>query len=611
MAIMKMSRVFLVGSSVHKEETVHFLQRAGIVHLEPIRPLAGASESKTSAAMQHLRRLGQIEQALNSYIQRKAKKATDYTDKELVGYAEDTLNFLQEIRNRRQFLERLADDLAPWGDFDPEILRRLENNGVYVRRWCGHRRLMDRKKGAEFIIPDEVFVGIVSEKQGILFYTISLDRPVDIPDASPLPLPEMSLSETLGEIERLKTEEELLADRLAGIALRVADVIKEQMAETLNEARYLEQIGTLYAEDYLFGLQGWIPEDMIDSFLQQIEQERLPLRCELREPLPDEEPPVLLRNNWFVKRIEPLLKLYGNPRYRDLDPSYFFAPFMILFFGICLSDAGYGVLFYVITHIIGRKWGEKVEGLPLIIKLCKAFAVSAVIIGAVTGSVFGYNFEDRRWIVFDVSVGTGNPMLYFYFALGLGIIHLSLSYLLGMAQQAFWYLKLQKLGLIFVLWGGVMMIIRNIWIPAPSAAWILYSGAGILGLGILLTLLFATNNPNWFIRLGAGLWNVYGLTGLIGDLLSYARLFGLGIATSTIASVMNRLAQMVLDSAGPITGIPLAVVVIILGHTFNLALSLLGSTIHSARLHFVEAFKSFFNVGGVEYKPFKIERSKL
>ncbi|MEE9912082.1 MAG: hypothetical protein K4571_10200 [Deltaproteobacteria bacterium] len=605
MAIAKMNRIFLVGPSVHREETVRFLQRAGVVHLEPVQPLAGEGEKEASAALLRLRRVGQVEEAVSRYRRREERQPVDCPDEDLVRFAEDALTVLQETANRRQALERLADDLAPWEDFDPEALRRLEENGVSIRRWR-----MDRKKRAELIIPDDVFAGIVSEKPGILFYTISLDGPIDIPVASPLPLPEISLNEAKREIERLKAEEESLASRLAGIALR-ADVLKEQTAAALNEARYLEQMGTLYAEDYLFGLQGWIPEDRVNDFLGEIERKHLPLQCEIRDSLPEEEPPVLLKNNWLIRRIEPLLKLYGIPRYRDLDPSFFFAPFMILFFGICLSDAGYGVVVYLVAHLIGRKWGGKVEGLPLIIKLCKAFAVSAVIMGIITGSVFGYNFEDRRWILLDVSVGTGNPMLYFYLALGLGVVHLSFSYLLGMAQSADRYVRLQKLGLIFVLWGGVMMVARTIWFPSPSAMWLFYGGIGFLGLGLALTLLFATNNPNWFIRLGIGLWNVYGLTGLVGDLLSYARLFGLGIATGAIASVMNQLAVMVVGATGPAIGIPFAVMIIILGHTFNLALSILGSTIHSARLHFVEAFKSCFAGGGIEYKPFKIERGKL
>jgi len=169
-------------------------------------------------------------------------------------------------------------------------------------------------------------------------------------------------------------------------------------------------------------------------------------------------------------------------------------------------------------------------------------------------------------------------------------------------------------GMICVLWGGVLLVSRKIWFAAPTAELnqpLIWAGSGALGLGLLLTLLFSSNHRNWGIRLGLGLWSIYGLTGLIGDLLSYARLFGLGIATSAIASVMNQLAGMVLGAAGPIFGIPLAVIIMILGHTFNLALSILGSTVHSARLHFVEAFKSFFEGGGVEYKPFKIERGSL
>jgi len=605
MAIAKMSRIFLVGPSVHKEETVRFLQRAGVVHLEPVQPLAGASEKEASAALLRLRRIGQIEEAVNRYSRREERHPADCPDEELARYAEDTLAALQETANRRQALERLADDLAPWGDFDPEALRRLEEAGVYIRRWR-----MDRKKGTELIIPDGTFAEVVSEKPKILFYTISLEGSVDIPAASPLPMPEMGLAAAASEIERLKTEETSLSDRLAGIALR-ADVLKAQVTSALNEAHYLEQMGTLYSEDYLYGLQGWIPEDHINDFLREIEREHLPLQCEIRDPLPEEEPPVLLKNNWLIRRIEPLLKLYGIPRYRDLDPAYFFAPFMILFFGLCLSDAGYGLVFYLVAHFIGRKWGGKVEQLPLVIKLCKAFAVSAVIIGLLTGSVFGYNFEDRRWILLDVAPGTGDPMLYFYIALGLGVVHLTLSYLLGMAQSVDRHSLLQKLGTLFVLWGGVLLIVRNIWFAAPSAAWIFDAGVGTLALGILLILLFASDHPNWFIRLGIGLWNVYGLSGIVGDLLSYARLFGLGIATGAIAAVMNQLAMMIFNAAGPIIGIPLAVIVILLGHTFNLALSILGSTIHSARLHFVEAFKSFFEGGGVEYKPFKIERGKL
>jgi len=598
----------MVGASAHRDETMRFLQRAGVVHLEPAVPLAGDHEKQASAALMRLRRIGQIEQAVDHYRDCKERIPADCPDEGLAACAEEALSSLQEIRNRRQALERLGSDLAPWGDFALDQIRILEDRGVSVRRWR-----MERKKRADLNAPEGIFVEIVSEKQGLLFYTISLSGHVDIPGASPLPWPEISLSGCVKEIERLKGEEKSLVGRLAGVALR-ANVLKAQVTEALNHARYLENRGTLHAEEYLFGLQGWIPAKIAADLLKQVEAQRLPLQVEVREPLPEEEPPILYENNWFVRCIEPLQKLYGNPKYRDLDPSYFFAPFMILFFGICYGDAGYGVIMYIAAHAMGKKWGDRVEGLPLVVKLCKAFAISTIFVGIVTGSIFGLNFESREWILIDVAVGVGDPMLFFYIALGLGVLHLSFSYLLGMMQAGTWGQRMPKLGLICVLWGGIMLVVRNIWFAAPAVPLnqvLTWGGFGGVGLGLLLTLLFSSDHKHWGVRLGLGLWSIYGLTGLVGDLLSYARLFGLGIATSAIASVMNQLAGMVYGVAGPVFGIPLALMVLILGHTFNLALGILGSTVHSARLHFVEAFKSFFEGGGVEYKPFKIERGSL
>ena len=604
MAIAKMSRVFLVGPVFYKEETLRFIQRAGVMHPEPVQPLAGQSEKQTSAALMRLRRLGQVEQALRRYRSPKINTPADDSDEELLDRAEEALTALQETANQRKTLEQLVDDLAPWGDFDPEVVRRLEEDSVYIRRWR-----KDRGNDVILTLPDGVFSEVVSKKREELFYTLSLNEAHDVSGATLIPQPQMGLGQAQEEIVKLQAREASLAESLASLALRT-ESFKKLTAQALNEARYLEQMGTLFAQEDLFGLQGWIPENAINDFLQRIKDENLPLLCDLREPLPEEEPPVLLQNNWFVRRVEPLLKLYGIPRYGMGDPSYFFAPFMVLFFGMCLGDAGYGLVFYLVAHFIGKKLGDQVEGLPLVIKLCKAFAVSCALFGLLTGSVFGFNFEERRWILLDVSVGTGNPMMLFYISLGLGFVHLSISYLLGLLAAADLYTRMQKVGQLCVLSGGVMLVVMNIWFASPGDAAhgpLFYGGFAALGLGVLLTLVFASNHRNVLVRFGLGLWNVYGLTGLIGDFLSYARLFGLGIGTAAIASVMNQLAGMVLGAAGPVIGIPLALIVIILGHSFNLTLGILSGTIHSARLHFVEAFKSFFTGGGVEYKPFKIE----
>ncbi|MFH1932848.1 MAG: V-type ATP synthase subunit I [Pseudomonadota bacterium] len=605
MALVKMSRVYIVGPSDHKEETMRFLQEAGVVHVEPVTDMTDEFDRKNAAAVQDLRKITQVSKAVRRHSKQEEKTPVPVPDEELVTYIEKKVSLLEEIRSRKQALQRVIEDLSVWGDFDLQQIRKLEENGVYVQRFR-----MDEKKWSSFSIPDDVFLETVSEKQGIFFFTISADKPLQISQATLLSWPDLGLDDAKQEYERLLKQEDKLTKELAGAADKT-DTLQDQYRAALSRASYIEKTGTVYSEDYLFGVQGWIPCEQEDELLKEVEKSSLPLQVSVRDPLPEEVPPSLLKNNWFIKRIEPLLNLYGVPNYREIDPSYFFAPFMILFFGVCLSDAGYGLVFFLVSYWADKKFGSKIQGLSLVMKLCQAFSVATIFVGLVTGSIFGYNFINREWIPIDLSVGTGDPMILFYISLGLGVLHLSFSYILGIIQAPSLRVQLEKLGVMGVLWGGVILVSRNIWFSGPASIIhlpLFYGGVGILAMGLILTLLFATDNKNWGIRIGLGLWNIYGMTGLIGDLLSYARLFGLGIATGAIASVMNQLGGMVMGAGGKYAGPVLAVMVIIIGHIFNLALSILGSTVHSARLHFVEAFKSFFQGGGIEYKPFKIER---
>lgn len=605
MAIARMTRVFIAGPADNQEEAVRFLQQVGVVHVEPAAEMAGEYEKKNRDILVRVKKLDLVIAGIERFGGRKTELPLTIADKDLTGYAEEKLSALQDMELRVKPLERLKADLTPWGNFDLAEIRALEAAGVHIRRYR-----MDAKKWEEFQPPEDILLEVVARKREVLFYTVSTGVPQDIPQASMLTWPDLSLDEVEAELKRLAEQMGSLMINLAAVAER-AEAIKKQLLATLNEAAYTGNMATLYREPYLFGLQGWVPQDQEAALLEKMAASKLPLRVVTRAPLDEEEPPILMRNNWFVKRIEPLLKLYKLPKYREIDPSYFFAPFMILFFGLCLGDAGYGVAFYIISTLIEKKLGDKIEGLPLVMKLCKAFSVSAILVGIATGSVFGYNFENRSWIVLDVSPGVGNPMLFFYLSLGIGVTHLSICYLMAAFQSSAWLIKFQKLGLLGVLWGGVALIVRNVWFANPASVMNLtlyYFGTVCLALGLLLTLFFATDHKHWGIRIGLGLWNVYGLTGIIADLLSYARLFGLGIATGAIASVMNMLASMVFHAAGPVIGGIIGFIIIIGGHTFNLLLSILGSTVHSARLHFVEAFKIFFEGGGVQYKPFRVEK---
>lgn len=597
MAIVPMMKLLMAGPSQYREMAMAVLQEAGVVHVE-------LPQSVRVADLPELRRIDFALKALDRFAGgNQPTPRPEGVDGDLVGQVEELSRRLGEVSARLAHLQGTARELEPWGDFDPGVIRDLERHGIYLRRYRSDRRDLSRVS-----VPEDAFIQEVPGGKHPLFFVITRGREPLVSGATALPWPESGLGSIRAECQRLEDEEAAIRVRLTGLSFR-RDEVREAYRLALNQESLRLTVAGLFGQDYLFGLEGWVPEEKVSLLAEKLNQSGLPLKLELRKPLDDEQPPLLLKNNWFISRIEPLLKLYGLPKYRDLDPSYFFAPFMVLFFGICLSDAGYGLIFLLAACFMDRKLSPKMPSLSLPLKLCQAFAVSTIIVGLATGSVFGYEFSSRHWILLDVSVGSGDPMLFFYLALGMGVLHLSISYLLGMLQASSHQGVLQKLAILLVLWGGVTLVSRNIWFAGgPYSQIIYYAGTALISFGLLLTMLFSSDHRNWLARLGLGLWGIYGLTGLIGDLLSYARLFGLGIATSAIASVMNQLAGMAYHGAGPVLGIPLAVIILAAGHTFNLALSILGSTVHSARLHFVEAFKNFFEGGGTEYKPFKIER---
>ncbi len=605
MAIAKMKRLFLVGPSDLKEKTMTLLQEIGAVHVEPAAKLAGEMEKRYGAIQQQAKKIIQIREGMSRFKKQKGSSPPRISDDELLTFCESRLVELQELQSRKQNLQKLINDLKVWGDFDPQALNDLEESGTYIQRFR-----MEGKMPADFTFPENVHVEVISEKPSFNFFTVSTGKPVQISQAIQLRPPEMGLRQALTELDKMQNREKEINEECGSMYDRI-ELLGRMYNNIVNEASYTESLGTLYLEGHIFGLQGWIPEDDEDSIIRNIEASGFPLIVTTRDPSEDETPPTLFKNNWFVNRIEPLLKLYGLPDYRSLDPSIFFAPFMILFFGICLGDAGYGFVFLLASVWIKKKWGHLSKELPAVMNLCQLFSISAILFGVITGSVFGYEFKTKNWVLIDIGLETGNPMILFYASLGLGLLHLSFSYILGMLDAKSRNEVLQKLGLMLVLWGGSSIIIQNIWFSNPLSnlgAIFKFTGVGLLSLGLIFTFFSASDSKNIGVRIGLGFWNIYGLTGLVSDLLSYARLFGLGIATTAIAGVMNQLAGMVYGATGPVIGGVLSVLLLLLGHTFNLALSILGSTVHSARLHFVEAFRSFFRGGGIEYKPFKIER---
>ncbi len=358
MALAKMKRVFIVGLSDDKENSIRFLQQTGLLHVEAVTKLAGEGEKRNSLIVQKVKKLGQLYESMKTYVHRMTNETDRVapSDDEIVFRAEKALEELQEIKNKKQIVKKAISELEVWGDFRVDYLVELEKNNVFIQRFKAEGLSV-----SELNVPDDVLLEVVTDKPALMFFTVSYGHPIELPGAVHLRRPEQGLREVQGEVSRLVEREEALIKELSFLARKI-DVIKKQYLAALNEASFAECVGTLYSEGLLFGLQGWIPADMENSFMERLATSGLNVLVKTRDPQTDEVPPTLLKNNWFIKRIEPLLKLYGLPQYRDLDPSYFFAPFMILFFGICLGDAGYGAVFLFASMWMRRKFGEGQEG---------------------------------------------------------------------------------------------------------------------------------------------------------------------------------------------------------------------------------------------------------
>jgi len=209
LAIARMTRVFIAGPADIQEETLRFLQEVGVVHMEPAAEMAGEFEKKNAALLARVRKLDQVLKAVQRFHDPKAESPASVVDGELVPYAEERLSEIQEIESKKASLERLSADLAPWGNFDLRKISALEDAGVFIRRYR-----MEAGKWEKFQPPADLYLEVVAERQGVLFYAVSVGAPPDIPQASALPWPELSLDEAAEEIRRLSER----ADRLATAA---------------------------------------------------------------------------------------------------------------------------------------------------------------------------------------------------------------------------------------------------------------------------------------------------------------------------------------------------------------------------------------------------------
>ena len=358
----------------------------------------------------------------------------------------------------------------------------------------------------------------------------------------------------------------------------------------------------------------WIPTEKADELRQAVEAISTDVDLTYTDPAPEDEPPSLLNNGDKVRPFNILTELYSSPTYRGIDPTPLLAPFFWIFFGMCLGDAGYALVVFGTILYVFRKYRKMAPGVKDFIRLFLFCSVSTFIYGVISGSFFG-NFIDsflppliplkNSLMLVDPMT---NPMQVLGISLLLGVVHLMFGLLIAaydklrhgefidaVGNDISWFLFIVGLCLYGVGLGGML-----------PPHFIQVGGAmAVLG-GIIIFIYAGKGEPNYFKKVINGFLALYGSTSYLGDILSYSRLLALGFGSAVIGMVINLLGGLAADI--PYIGWLVAIVVIIGGHIFSIAINILGSFVHPLRLQYVEFFGKFYTGGGEPFTPLTLSQ---
>ncbi|OIP85125.1 MAG: hypothetical protein AUK44_00410 [Porphyromonadaceae bacterium CG2_30_38_12] len=600
--ILKMKRyTFLV---YHKQYTefLEKLRETGVLHV--IEKVGGIAEN--DALRDKMQLSARIKNALLKLEKRTPKNAillpedSSKDGMELLYKVELALSEKVALEQKLQIAEKERDRMEVWGSFSHERLKQLRNAGWIINFYSCNLRKFDQEWEVLYNAFEIDTIGTTR-----YFLTITkLGQIIEI-DADPIKLAAKTseqISEEIAEI-RIKIAEQIsLLQKFAIEDFKSLKASQGKIVESINLTKVLLNTQS-EADNRVMVLEGWCPEeseDVLNNYLESIG-----VYYETAIPTEEDKVPIKLKNNKFTKLYEMIGELYDLPNYHELDLTPFFAPFYMLFFGLCLGDVGYGLIF-VIAAIIFRP--KVSEALKPVFSLLIWLGVSTVLMGAVTGNIFGYSLidSDITWLQ-DAKKYMLDADKLFNTSLIIGAVQIMFGMVLKAINQARRFgfaASIATLGwLILILGSAATYGLQNFNIISVEVGKYMYYGFG--GLGAIMVFLLNDIKRNPLINMGAGLWDTYNMVlGLMGDILSYVRLFALGISGSVMGFVFNDLA-INLSGNIPILSPIFMIIILLVGHGLNIFMSSLSSFVHPMRLTFVEFYKNAgFEGGGKKYRPY-------
>ena len=510
-----------------------------------------------------------------------------------------------ELKEQRKELDRIRSrqrDLETWGDFDPTLLEKLARSGYFLHFWT----VLSNQFNPEWA---GLYNAQVVSEAGRSVYFVTVDPAEKAPDlefAEEITIPKgVSLSSLRISEEQQREELRKLSDSHVYLAYHT-EALEEKEAELENLYRMDNALfqGVRLYDNKLVVLEGWVPDPKAPAM-----EEGLTKDGAVYEELPfdpkSEDVPVVLKNNRFVRVFEPIVKLFSLPNYNEFDPTAFIAPFFMLFFGMCFGDAGYGLLYLILATVLKSKVGDSMKP---VVELFQWLSLAGLVIGFFSGSFFGIALVEVPFLqkIKGFFIDQTNMMI---IALALGLVHIIFAKFI----RAFKIKKQEGLKASLHAFAWPLMIIffiilfglpfLKVTLPKPVE----YLLWGLVAVCVVIA--FALNMPgkNIFANIGNGLWTTYGMaSGLLGDTLSYIRLFAIGLTGSILGSVFNTLAATATGGLPIYLAIPVGAVILLLGHGINLGLTTISALVHPIRLIYVEYFNnSDYEGGGKPYEPLR------
>lgn len=514
----------------------------------------------------------------------------------IMRYSEDT--------DAIKALEKEINSTKVWGKFDPDIVAKLMDAGIPLQFHVIGKKLFKQEWA------DEYALSVVDEDKNSVWFAVAGED--NLPGEIAAPAADVTSKEK--ELEEKKKHFEKVLARMAGAKERIGE-LEAYKAEKLSELDlHLATVAAApAAEGTIVTLEGYAPTENDGIITETVDS--LGVFYLKEEAKTADNPPVKLKNNWFARQFEVLTDMYGRPVYDEFDPTPILGPFFLLFFAMCMGDAGYGILLVLIGWFLKKKVPSMADMAPLVMIL----GVGTFIVGIVLHTFFGIDLYAATWVpawlkkvmISGTVAGYDAQMV---LAVGVGIFHICLA----MVVKCICYTKRFGFAKTISSWGWTLLIVGAVItgglallgiIDMPAVKIILIVLGIVSGLGIFI-LNDLHRNP--LLNIGSGLWDTYNTaTGLMGDVLSYLRLYALGLAGGMLGSTFNMLAGMTLGINIPVVNWLLFAFIILIGHILNLALSCLGAFVHPLRLTFVEYFKnSGFEGTGRFYRPLNKQQTK-